>query len=68
MKYQYLFTADAHCLRCSRCLRCLSCTGPDAWFRDKEPIEGVRVYDRRCAGGEKKEVSCISFFVIMLFF
>ena len=54
MKYQHLFTADAHCLRCSRCLRCLRCTGPYAWFRDKEPIEGVRVYDRRCAGGKKK--------------
>ena len=45
MKYQHLFTADAHCLRCSRCLRCLRCTGPYAWFRDKEPTEGVRVYD-----------------------
>ena len=50
MKYQYLFTADAHCLRCLRC------TGPGAWFRDKEPIEGVRVYDRRCAGRKKRSV------------
>ena len=67
MKYQHLFTADAHCLRCSRCLRCLRCTGPDAWFHDKEPIKGVRVYDRMCAGG-KKEMLWISFFVVTFLF
>ena len=59
MKYQFPFAVDAHCLKCSRYyaappafgVKCESrgkggrnfSTGPDAWFRDKEPIEGARV-------------------------
>ena len=68
MKFQHLFTADAHCLRCSGRLRCFRLRGPDAWFPDKEPIEGVCVCACRRVGGKKREASCISFFVGTFFF